>query len=73
MEFPKFKNDAEMAEWFEANDVEAEDLEPANVVIADDLIVTLAASSEFFSLTPAPATSAASVANDRNPELTSVA
>lgn len=42
MEFPEFKSDDEMAAWFEANDVSADDLEPADdVVIASDLTASL--------------------------------
>lgn len=44
MQFPEFHNDDEMAAWFEAHDVSASDLEPADdVVIAPDLAATLIA------------------------------
>lgn len=44
MKIPEFKNDQEMAAWFEANDVAAADLEVADdVAIAPDLVVTLVA------------------------------
>lgn len=57
MEFPDFKNDQEMADWFEAQDIEASDLEIANdVVIADDLAVVLVA--EVYSFRPGETSSA---------------
>lgn len=40
MEFPEFRDDQEMAEWFEANDVSASDLEIAeDVTISPSLAV----------------------------------
>lgn len=43
MEFPDFRDDDEMAAWFEANDVSAADLEVADdVVVASNATVMLA-------------------------------
>jgi len=44
MDFPEFRDDQEMAEWFEANEVDPASLEVANdVTISPDLTVTLIA------------------------------
>jgi hypothetical protein len=74
MDLPKFKSDDEMGEWFEANDVEANDLPPADdVVISDQLVVTVLSASEIFLLDSALVSSAATVKSDRNRDLTPVA
>lgn len=42
MEFPDFKDDREMGAWFEANDVDPNDLAVAeDVTVSPDLTVTL--------------------------------
>lgn len=71
MKIPDFKNDAEMAEWFEANDVGAEDLEPADdVVIADDLAVSVVKVFGSVGLfTVGVGSSAPTVTGDRTPDL----
>jgi hypothetical protein len=40
MDFPEFRDDQQMGEWFEANDVSASDLTPAeDVAVSADLTV----------------------------------
>lgn len=42
MKFPDFKGDHEMGSWFEENDIDPADLEPAgDVEISDDLTVVV--------------------------------
>lgn len=71
-DFPDFKNDEEMAAWFEANNVSADDLEPADeVAFSPDLVVSLV--SEIYSVASSshnrPATAAAASSADANLEL----
>ncbi len=61
MDFPSFKDDGEMADWFEENDVEPADLPAADeVVIAPDLALTLVA--EVYSFRRPGTTSSANAA-----------
>jgi hypothetical protein len=71
MEFPNFKNDQEMGEWFEANNVDPADLEIANgVTVSSDLTVGVV--GQVYVLV-GPSTSAAStVEGERDPDLTPV-
>jgi hypothetical protein len=44
MKFPDFRDDAEMAQWFEKNDVDPDDLDVADdVVVAKNLTVSIIA------------------------------
>jgi hypothetical protein len=59
MDIPDFKNDKEMAEWFEANDVDTTVLEvDESVVIADDLALTII--NEVYAFAPSNSGSATS-------------
>jgi hypothetical protein len=71
-DFPKFKNDDEMAEWFETNNVSATELETDHdVVISSNLSITLYGDLQSVVATVAGSSSSASTAPgaDRNRRL----
>jgi hypothetical protein len=69
VDFPEFNNDEEMAEWFEAHDIGAEQLDIASeVVIASDVEVSVG--GMIYAVQGSSTSAAVTVAGDRNREIT---